>query len=185
MPTDESLYARACAGDRSALAELIERYHSPIRRFLCRMTNDEQMAEDLVHDTFIRVLSHEGDAPRTFRPWLFTVARNLAYDAFRSASYRREISAGPDDGAWLAASSQGAERMAERRSRRAEVGEILQRLQPHHREVLVLRFYHDLSLREIAAVVDSPVGTVKSRLYYALRQAKAELERREVLAHER
>lgn len=179
------LYARACQGDRSALAELIERYHGPIRRFLCRMTNDLQMAEDLVHDTFVRVLSHEGDAARTFRPWLFTVARNLAYDAFRSASYRREISADPDDGAWLAASSKGAEKVAERCSRREEVGEILLRLQPHHREVLILRFYHDLSLREIAEVVECPVGTVKSRLYYALRQAKGELERREVLTYER
>lgn len=185
MRTDEALYARARQGERSALAELITRYHGPIHQFLYRMTDNDQMAEDLVQDTFVRLMTHQGEAPRRFKSWVFTVARNLAYDTLRSASYRREISVEPGCGEWMPASPSGVEKAAQRRARRAEVAEILQELRPHHREVLVLRYYHDLALREIAQIADCPVGTVKSRLYYALRQAKFQLERQEVVARER
>ncbi len=185
MITDEALYTRLREGDRAALAELIGRYHAPLLRFLYRMTNDLPTAEDLVQDTFVRLLTHEGRAPRSFKSWVYTVARNLTYDAFRSASYRRETPLEPEWGEWLPATRPGVERVVERRTEREEVAEILQELRPQHREVLVLRFYHDLKLQEIAEIIDAPLGTVKSRLHHALKQAKFHLERQEVLAHER
>lgn len=185
MATDEALYARARDGDRAALAELVSRYHAPLLAFLYRMTDNEQMAEDLVQDAFVRMVTYDGEAPRSFRAWAFALARNLAYDAFRSASYRREMPLDPEADVWLSTARPGVERTAERHESRQSVVRVLQALRPHHREVLILRFYHDLSLTEIAAVVDAPVGTVKSRLYYALRQAKSQLARQEVLTDER
>ncbi len=184
MATDEVLYARVREGDRAALAELVSRYHSPLLHFLYRMVNDEPTAEELVQDTFVKLMTHEGNMPRSFKPWVFTVARNLLYDLFRTASHRREVTLTVGSEAWLPASSPGVERLVTRRANREKISEILQTLQPHHREVLVLRFYHDLSLREIAEVVDIPLGTVKSRLFYALAQAKSELVRQEVLTYE-
>lgn len=91
----------------------------------------------------------------------------------------------PEADVWLATDRPGVERVVERHESRRSVVRMLQALRPHHREVLILRFYHDLSLTEIAEVVDAPVGTVKSRLYYALRQAKSQLARQEVLTYER
>jgi RNA polymerase sigma-70 factor (ECF subfamily) len=185
LTTDETLYTRVRAGDRDALAELIARYHAPLFRFLYRMTNDEQVAEDLVQDTFVKLMTHEGNVPRSFKPWVFTVARNLGHDLFRTASRRREVALATGSEAWLPASGPGVERLVARRADQERIAGILQALQPRHREVLVLRFYHDLKLREIAEIVGTPVGTVKSRLYHALKQAKFQLERQEVLAYER
>ncbi len=184
MATDEALYTRARDGDRAALAELVSRYHAALLAFLYRMTGHEQMAEDLVQDAFVRIVTHKGAAPRTFRAWAFTLARNLAYDAFRSAAYRREMPLAPEGDAGLPAVGPEVEQAAARRERRRSVVRALQALRPHHREVLILRFYHDLSLMEIAEVVGVPVGTVKSRLFHALRQAKSQLARQEVLTYE-
>jgi RNA polymerase sigma-70 factor (ECF subfamily) len=181
VATDEALYARVREGDRGALAELVTRYHAPLLAFLYRMTNEEQTAEDLVQETFVKLMTHGGTAPRTFKSWVYTVARNLAYDAFRSASYKRETHVDPEWGEWLPASHPGVEKTAQRHADRERVGAALQELRPHHREVLVLRYYHDLSLKEIAEVVGAPLGTVKSRLHHALKQAKFQLEYREVL----
>jgi RNA polymerase sigma-70 factor (ECF subfamily) len=182
--TDEALYAQVLEGDRAALAELVARYHAPLLHFLYRMTADQQAAEDMVQDTFMRLLTYEGEAPRRFKSWLFAVARNRAYDTFRSAAYTRETTLAPEAEAELPTARPGAETLAERQANREAVAGILQALQPHHREALVLRFYHDLSLKEIAEITDCPLGTVKSRLYHALRQAKTHVERREVI-HER
>jgi RNA polymerase sigma factor (sigma-70 family) len=184
VATDEVLYARVREGDRAALAELVSRYHGPLLHFLYRMVNDEPTAEDLVQDTFVKLMTHQGNMPRSFKSWVFTVARNLVYDLFRTASHRREVTLTVGSEAWLPASGPGVERLVARRADRETIAGILQALQPQHREVLVLRFYHDLKLREIAEIVDAPLGTVKSRLYHALKQAKSQLVRQEVLTYE-
>ncbi|MFP4345975.1 MAG: RNA polymerase sigma factor [Anaerolineales bacterium] len=185
MATDEVLYTRVREGDRAALAELIGRYHAPLLRFLYRMTNDLPTAEDLVQDTFVKLMTHEGNMPCNFKSWVFTVARNRVYDLFRTASHRREVTLTVGSEAWVPASGPGVERLVARHADREAIAGVLQALRPQHREVLVLRFYHDLKLQEIAEIIDAPLGTVKSRLHHALKQAKFHLERQEVLAHER
>jgi RNA polymerase sigma-70 factor (ECF subfamily) len=185
VTTDEALYTRVREGNRAALAELVTRYHRQLYRFLYRMTNDEQMAENIVQDTFVRLITYEGEPPRRFKSWIYTVARNLAYDTFRSASYRCETSVEPEYGEWLPSHRPSVEVTVQHQVEWEAVVNVLQALKPHHREVLVLRFYHDLTLKEIADVIECPLGTVKSRLHYALSEAKFQLLRQEVVTHER
>ena len=75
--------------------------------------------------------------------------------------------------------------MYKRQEYRSQVAALLLRLPTHQREVLVLRFYHDLLLEEIAVITGAPVGTVKSRLFHGLRRARQLLELDEVEQNER
>lgn len=184
MERDEQLYARALEGNRAALAELVERYHGPLLKFLFRMTGQAQSAEDLAQETFIRLLTYRGIAPGRFRPWAFRIAHNLACDHLRSAAVRRVQLVADEDGEGMAA-RQDVETLALQAFDRRQVAALLQRLPSDQREVLVLRFYHELPLEEIAEITSAPLGTVKSRLFHGLRRARQILEAEEVNQDER
>lgn len=175
--TDESIYRRALNGDEAALADLITRYHAPLLRFLQRLTNDRMLAEDLLQETFTRLITYRGAPPQNFRTWVYTIARNAGRDAFKRAEHKYTESESFDDWdertAGIATSTPSAEEAVTERLQRSEMSALLQRLSPAAREVLILRFYHDLSLDEISTVIDAPLGTVKSRLFNALKHLKA------------
>ncbi len=173
---DETLYRQVLHRDEAALIELVQRYHIPLYKFLCRFTGDVALADDLTQETFTRLLTYQGVPPTHFKSWAYTVARNLARDHFKSARYRYERTADfeedaeglPDDASFAT-------------DDREAVIQALAKLSPDHREVLILRFYHDLKLDEIANVTHTPVGTVKSRLFHALKQMKGLLALTEVI----
>jgi len=187
LERDEALYQRVLSGDSQALASLAERYYTPLLAFLTRMTGQRQTAEDLVQETFIRMIKYHGPAPLNFRPWIYRIANNLARDHFRSSIVRREVAPDLDEATeeGLLDETQDAERMAIQAEYHSQVAALLQRLPSTQREVLVLRFYHDLSLEEIGEITDAPIGTVKSRLFHGLRHARQLLELDEVKQNER
>jgi RNA polymerase sigma-70 factor (ECF subfamily) len=77
--TDEELMAHILAGNRAALAPLVERYQRPLFAYLYRLGGDRALAGDLVQDTFVRLLEQRTyQAGRPFRPWLYAIATNLA-----------------------------------------------------------------------------------------------------------
>jgi RNA polymerase sigma-70 factor (ECF subfamily) len=173
---DETLYRQVLAGSKTALVKLAERYHAPLYKFLCRYTGDTTLADDLTQETFTRLLTHEGAPPTRFKAWVYAIARNLARDHFKSARYRHERSTDFEGDTDTIANDDPPTSDA-----RDEVIRALARLSPDHREVLILRFYHDLKLEEIADVTHAPVGTVKSRLFHALKQVKGFLAITEVM----
>ncbi|HSV85738.1 MAG TPA: sigma-70 family RNA polymerase sigma factor [Levilinea sp.] len=180
MLTDEMLYARVQRGDRAALAELVERYHSTLFKFLYRMTGDASAAEDLVQEAFVRMITFRGKTPNCYRSWAYTIAANLARDIFRSAVFQREIQQPLDDRQdSLASFTDSAEAVVFRRVDCHHLENVLQSLPVAQREVIVLRYYHEQSLDEISQVCGIPLGTVKSRLYRGLRHLKNTFEREE------
>ncbi|MEM8531513.1 MAG: RNA polymerase sigma factor [Chloroflexota bacterium] len=177
--TDEQLYAQVLAGDTAALAPLVQRYHAPLLAFAYRQTGDHLLAEDLVQDAFTRMVTYHGTPPQRFRAWAFTVVRNLVYDHYRSAYVQREqqgiidLVVKPQDDPHI---EPGSDEHVRRDAVQSDVTEALQHLTPEQREVLILRFYHDLRLSEIEEITGVPLGTVKSRLFHALRQMKRYFE---------
>ena len=116
-----------------------------------------------------------------FDTWLFTIARNLVIDLSRKrqmASLDEMSESGPDERPFEVAidGPSPLEQFATREDR-AEVAEVLLRLEPNYREVLVLRFHEEMSLEEIASVTRAPLSTVKSRLYRGLAALRPEVER--------
>ena len=179
MLSDEVLYARVCAGDREALGDLVDRYHAPLLRFLERMTGQPQTAEDLVQETFVRMITYRGKPPERFRAWAYTVARNLARDLFRSAAQRREWTdpLEEDVSGQVDAETSSLEACVAQSEDCLKAAQALLGLPVALREIINLRFYHDLRLEEIAEITGSPLGTVKSRLYHGLKALKAMLEK--------
>jgi RNA polymerase sigma-70 factor (ECF subfamily) len=180
MATDEQLALGVQQGNTAELARLVERHHSPLLGFLYRMTGgDRALAEDLVQEAFLRVLRAIGQYryPRPFKPWLYAIAVNLTRDHFKRAITRHSDLPGDDAPLWesLAGDSPPDEGMLAADEAR-QVAAAIAALPAHQREAVILRYYQELSLAEIAEVLAVPVGTVKSRLTLGLRRLKAGLE---------
>jgi RNA polymerase sigma-70 factor, ECF subfamily len=178
MLSDEVLYQQVLQKSQPALTELIARYHVLIYRFLYRYTGDSALAEDITQETFIRLMKYRGVPPQKFKPWIYVIAVNMARDHFQSAQYRYELSH----------SEEGIEHIPDEgglpEHGHDDVLVALAKLRPDQREVILLRFYHDLKLEEISEITDAPIGTVKSRLFHALKNLKAFLIVKEI-CHDR
>src|ERR1035437_2666541 len=184
---DEALFERVLSGNQQVLEELVTRHYGPLRGYFYRLVDGNlQDSEDLVQETFLRILRYKGKMPYSFRLWVYTLARNLAYDRFRSASYKHEQVGDKTD-----LIEEGDEypyihgvdtynrlpetKVIERGSAEA-VRKELHRLPALQREVIIMRFYGEMKLEEIATITGCPLGTVKSRLFKGLHQYKKILE---------
>jgi RNA polymerase sigma-70 factor (ECF subfamily) len=169
--------------DPELLDQLIEQYQHRLLRYLLFLTGKREVAEDLFQETWMRVLlrgaQYNGKA--RFDTWLFTIARNLVIDLSRKRTMASldEMSEGGEDERPFEIAIDGPSPLEHFRSREdsAEVAEVLLKLEPGYREVLVLRFHEEMSLDEIAKMTNSPLSTVKSRLYRGLAALKPEMER--------
>lgn len=177
--SDEQLMAAVMAGDQGALAALVTRHHAPMLGYLYRLVGGERpLAEDLVQETFLRVLRQRTcPADRPFKPWLYTIATNLARDYFKSAAVRQRERRSGQEQALLHVydSAPGPEEHALAAEQGGEVRVALAQLSEDYRVVVLLRFYQGFSLQEIAETLQIPLGTVKSRLSVAVHRLRAVL----------
>ncbi len=165
---DERLARRIAAGDRAALEELYDRYRRPLYGFLIGIAPDAATAEEILQDTLVAVWQgasgFEGRA--RFRQWLFAVARRQAYNAVRR---RRLPWANPEELAVATASGPSPETEALTGVGLDELAAHIRGLPTGQREVLVLTLVEGFSYEETAAILEVPVGTVRSRLNTARR----------------
>jgi len=168
------LLARFRAGDSSAFGELVEAMGPRLKGFYLRMGATEAIAEDLVQEVFLRVLQRSG----RYRPagrldaYLLRIARNLWVDRQR----RREPASMPELVGEAVDPAPGPAEQAGTRDRAELLRRALAELEDGHREVLELAVLQELPYREVAGILGIPVGTVKSRVFYALRRLRARLE---------
>jgi RNA polymerase sigma-70 factor (ECF subfamily) len=165
MPTDGELIQRAAGGDRSAFDLLYERYARPVFGLALRRLGDRGRAEDAVQETFASIwrsaASYRPDrGPGA--PWLYAVARNAIVDRARS---RADVPADiPDE----PADEPGPGDRAEQSWVSWRVHRALEELPEREREVISLAYWSGLSQSEVAAFLDIPLGTVKTRTRAAL-----------------
>jgi RNA polymerase sigma-70 factor, ECF subfamily len=175
--------ARMRRGDPDALTAMISRYQHRLYRYLLRLAREPAAADDLFQQTWLRVMEKIGryDASRNFESWLFSVAHNLAIDAWRGQRGESLDDAG-DAGEPASARLRSGDPDALERLLDFERGAVLaacmQGLPAIHREVLTLRFEEDMKLEEIAEVAGVPLSTVKSRLRRALEGLRAAMDAR-------
>jgi RNA polymerase sigma-70 factor, ECF subfamily len=168
--------------DPALLDQLIELYQHRLLRYLLFLTGKREVAEDLFQETWVRVLlrGSQYNGKARFDTWLFTIARNLVIDLSRkrTMSSLDEMSEGGEDERpfEIAMDAPSPLEQVQTSEDRALVSEVLLKLDSIYREVLVLRFYEELSLEEIASVTRAPLSTVKSRLYRGLAALKPEME---------
>lgn len=178
--TDRDLLRAFLAGQVECLGQLASRYEKELYGFLARFVGDSQAAEDLFQETFLHVWNkrEQYDVNREVRPWLFTIAANLARDWLRRQSRQHALSLdshlGQEDGEGasfvdlLADDGESPLTALERDEQRQLVRQALDAMPEHLRAVLVLAYYRKFKYREIADILSIPVGTVKSRLHAAV-----------------
>jgi len=170
--------ADRAVADEETLRALYGEHAGPLLGYALRLTGgDRARAEDVVQETLLRAWQHPDalDARHgSPRPWLFTVARNIAVDAHRARTARPvEVSA--DALAVIPADDE-----LDRALEGWLVADALTALTAEHRAVLVETYYRGRSVAEAATVLGVPAGTVKSRTYYALRALRLALQERGV-----
>ncbi|MDQ6858583.1 MAG: sigma-70 family RNA polymerase sigma factor [Chloroflexota bacterium] len=154
-------------GDDAALGLLWERHAGAVHGYLRALCDDEQLAEELLQDTFTAVWRAAGSfsARSSVRTWIFAIARRRARDQRRG----RRIDVRGDAELGDLEDGSSTEDAALARVELAELVAIIRTLRPLHREVLSLAFSHHLTHVEIAEILGIPVGTVKSRIDAARR----------------
>ena len=182
-PENKALARGLRQRDPDLLSALIAKYEYRLYRYLLYLTGGQEAARDLFQETWLRVLArgHQYDGVSRFDSWLFSIARHLVIDTSRRRkmdSLDELLDPARGGAAQEPRSSDEASPLAEYENTElaARLSSILARLPAVYREVLLLRFQEDLSLKEIAAIIRVPLATVKSRLYRGLSAARELLE---------
>ncbi len=180
--TERALVQRARAGDRQAFGELVTRYMRRAYFVALGLTGSHEDALDLSQDAFVRAFRARAslDPDRSFYAWLYQIVRRLCFNFLRDRKTRRrrleEASSWLEEEVGARAAASDPARSAERAELRGRLEAAIERLPEHEREVLVLREFEGLRYREIAELLDVPIGTVMSRLYTARRSLARSLE---------
>ncbi len=181
MRRDEDLALGIQRGNSDDLGLLVERHHSALIGFLYRMMGDRALAEDLAQETFLRVLRsiQQYQHPRPFKPWLYMIATNIARDHYKRAETRHVESMPAEGNHFVSAGQPLPEDVLLLHDEAQAVARSLLGLPDHQREAVILRYYQELSLAEIAEALHIPLGTVKSRLSLGLGRLRTILLERE------
>jgi RNA polymerase sigma factor (sigma-70 family) len=180
--SDVELMSLVMERNTKALKVLYDRYSSGVFNFTLRYTNNREISEDVLQETFTRVWF----AAHTFRPdkgtfkaWLFTIGINLTKNEMSKKRYDYdhldfdEIKSGEVE------FSRKGNNLVEKTEIEDTIGKALARLNPFLKEVVILKHFHSLKFTEIAEMTNTPVGTLKARFHNALEQLRKLLEKSE------
>lgn len=156
-------------GDKDALELIYKVYKAPLYQFIFRYTNNEQLSIDLVQDTFEKLQRkfHQFDPEKgKFKTYLYQIAYNTMMTRLRRQNLFRNLLP------ILADRYPHHENSDEKVTVQTAIGSLPEDL----RAIVLLTYYHDLTQKEISAILQIPVGTVKSKLHRALKKLRVELE---------
>lgn len=179
---DRQLIADFLDGEDAAFERLVGRYLKPVYNFLYQFTQDRDSLDDLVQETFIKAWKNikKFDPEKNFKTWLFTIAKNTAYDFFKKKKSlpfsnfldgegNNKLENMVEDGPRL-------EEVLAGNDSAQELERKLQEIPDNYRVLLMMRYKDDFSLQEIAHILDLPYNTVKSQHARALASLKRSLE---------
>jgi RNA polymerase sigma-70 factor (ECF subfamily) len=165
---DRSLVEQSAQGNPKAFKILVLRYQRMVFFYLKNFTFPEQVREDLAQETFLRAYRNidrfDPDKGAGFSTWLVTIARNLALNERAKAALKKERSGGLRDEEH-GRIEKGPQEILEQRRLKSRVREAIGRLPERFHTAVVLSYFDELSLEEIARIESCPVGTIKSRVF--------------------
>lgn len=174
---DNNLVQAARRGDADAWNGLFQACQLPLYAFVIKMVRNESTALDIVQETFIAATRHLGSLREDgrFLSWMFSIARQKCTAHWRRTRNEPDPTAEANDPEALDETRPGDLLLAAEQQQLLH--EHLARLPEPHREVVVLFFLEEFSLEEIAEITESKIGTVKSRLHYAKKTLRRQLEK--------
>lgn len=168
--SDRELMKQVQAGDTAALALLFERHNVPLFRYLLQLSRNRALSEDLVQEVFFRVLKYANsyDPSFGFNVWLYRMARNSYFDAAqkrRGETWGGELDSMPNE-------EPIPDELVSRKQEISLLEKALKQLPEDKREILVLSRYHGLKYDDIGQILKCEPGTVKVRVYRALKELR-------------
>lgn len=169
--SDEQLMLLTAGKDQRAFSELYDRYSTPLLNYFFRMLwKDREKAEDFMHDLFTKLIHkpHLYQEGRNFKTWLYSIANNMCKNEYRSQEVRKNT---VKMDAPNVAGENGMEtiKAMDRADFDRELTAALSQLDEIKRSAFEMRYYRELSIKEISEVMDCSEGTVKSRLFYTIK----------------
>lgn len=175
--SDEKLTVFISNGDVAAFNELYNRYNERMLYYFYRMLwNDKELAQDFLQDLFMKLIDklNTFNADRKFSTWLFSIAHNMCKNEYRKRQIRVHAALEPD----VACDAFEDEAAVYSALQIEDVFDCLNDLDELHRTAFLLKYREGLSIEAIGVVLDLPVGTVKSRLFYTRKKIQKELMRK-------
>jgi RNA polymerase sigma-70 factor (ECF subfamily) len=181
--SDAGVVAQVCAGDSGAFRVLVERHSRPVFRLAYRLTGNQQDAEDVVQETFLRAFRQlkRFESRSSFGTWLHRIAINCAMDLLRGRT-RLPVAESPDGGgSWGAADTPdeeaiGPDRWAESAEIRRSLNRALDGLTPAERTAFVLRHFEGRSLEDIGRALGLRTSATKHSIFRAVQKVRRALE---------
>ncbi len=171
--SDRKLIDRIAGSDKAAIQALFARYHVRIYRFIVRMVGNESVAEQLANEVFLDVWrqARRFKSHSSVSTWLMAIARNKAIAHLHD---NVDTTHDPDSDMTDSHEKNGRKAGKGRAIRRA-----IDKLSPDHRAIIDLAYYHELSIREVARVLDMPTSLVKKHMLQARKEMAAFIEKLE------
>lgn len=159
-------------GDKRAFTEVYNRYATQLLRLLSRMLGDTGSAEDVLHDVFLRLIEQPDkyDTKKPFKPWIYSVAMNRCRNVIRNAKNRKRINEEQIKPMTQTVNGSTAINKIAYNEFSKAYSILYKQCSSEQQELLTLRFQQELSIKEIAVIMDTPEGTIKSRLFYLIRK---------------
>ena len=164
--SDLDLVARVAKGDRAAVRLLFMRHHARVYRFVARQTGSDTMADDIANEVFLELWKQAPafEGRSEVSTWLLGIARFKSISSLRK---RREEWIGEDDGASIEDDADSPEVTVMKDDKATALRRMVDALPVEHRTVVDLAYYHGRSVTEIGEILEIPVATVKTRMFYA------------------
>lgn len=173
--SDQQLLAGYLAGDQSAISQLIDRHSRRVRDYIRMMVKSSDLADDISQETFIKVVKVIDEGRYTdsgkFLSWVLRIAHNQVIDYFRQQKQNRNITesdAGYDVLGTLRFAEPTVEDKLMSAQSAAAIRSLVELLPDEQREVVKMRYYGNLTFKEIAEQTDVSVNTALGRMRYAL-----------------
>lgn len=180
MEDSEQIWVeQAMEGDQAAFTDLVQAYQGPVYNLAYRMLGNSVEAEDAAQETFIRVYTrlHTYDPTRKFSSWLLSIASHYCIDVLRKRHvYWSSFDDLPPMVELSMPHSQQPEHMIVTDQKADTVQQLIHTLPPSYRVPIILRYWYDMSYREIAEVMDVTESTVKTRLHRARNKLACEAQ---------
>ena len=170
---DELLLERVAEKDRSAFQELYQRYYQRLFGYVHKVIRRPELVEEAVNDTLLAVWQGARSFDGRSRPstWIFGIAHRQALKAL-TRQQRRDRDGDLEPADFTPAAGEGPESLAAHRELASSLGRALAQIPAEQRAVVELTYFHGCSYPEIAAILDCPVNTVKTRMFHARRRLR-------------
>ncbi|GAB2695712.1 sigma-70 family RNA polymerase sigma factor [Mucilaginibacter koreensis] len=186
LKSDQDLIHQYIGGDEGGLVELIRRYQSKIYTSIYLLVKDQDLAEDIFQDTFIKVINTlkagKYNEEGKFLPWVSRIAHNLVIDHFRREKRTPLINGGDDFDIFevLGNYDESTEDRMVREQTHRDLKALIHLLPAEQKEVLIMRHFGNMSFKEIADVTEVSINTALGRMRYALNNLRKMMQVKEM-----